>query len=272
MKKCTVTIVSPEYENQYRVSLASLKEFLPDWDHHKVSTESDMVQGLKTDYPYTEMGRFICAIRPAIVRQFLEQYEKVLFLGADVVFYAHPEEFEEDTHEAIVVPHITSSIPLGGDSPDLSNIIQTGHINSDIVLWTNSPRILAFLEWQAEVQKTNCSNSPGLFLDQVWLNCLPFFIDDVKILRHPGYNIAYFNTKERGVRYEDNTWYVNGYEKLVCAQFSGFIPGQPERMSKHTSYPEAKGDLLKLFQEYDQDLMILEFMEDNKQLMQNLAK
>lgn len=268
MKCATICIVSPTFENEYRVCLASLKEHFPsDWDHHKVSTESDLVKGLRDDYNYSDTSHFICAIRPAIVRQFLEQYDKVLFIGADVVFYATPEEYiENDYSEAIVVPHVISSIQVGGNVPNLESIVKTGHINSDLVLWTSSPRIKNFLDWQAEVLKTHCVAQDGIFLDQTWLNCLPFFVDDVKILRSAGYNLAYFNTRERGVKYEDGVWYVNGYERLVCAQFSGFIPGHPEKMSKHTNYPEATGDMLKLFTEYDQDLIAFEYLHENRML------
>lgn len=265
MNTVIVSIVSPEYEHVWEVCRASLEKYVTSIPYIKVSTEEQWIKDLKKDYPYEDMGQFICAIRPTVVLKYLEQYDRVLFLGSDVVFFHPPNDLFAMDHNVVVFPHITSPISFDNTFPNMSSIHKTGNINSDIVLWSNDYTVIKFLEWQADTHKQWCINKDGIFLDQTWLNQLPFFVDDVFIYRHPGYNYAYFNMKERylGQNFytypEDKSieWHVSSHEEtkpLVCAQFSGFVEGQPEQLSKHTTYKTSDGHVRQLFNWYDDEL------------------
>jgi hypothetical protein len=94
--KAVLSIVSPEYENIYKICAESLNRYLPDWDHIKVSTNDLCVQSLRSKYPYADPTQFICAIRPEIVCHYLHLYDDILFIGADVVFFDRPGLFKWD--------------------------------------------------------------------------------------------------------------------------------------------------------------------------------
>ena len=252
-KICTLSIVSEEYQGIYEVCLESLKQhFPPTVDHIRVNP--DDYTSCRSMYKHTSEASFICAIRPRVVLEYLQRYDEVIFLGSDVVFYSCPNELFQK-HKAIVVPHIISPIPFGGTFPGMENIPITGHLNTDIVKWTNDAKVHDFLVWQDETHREWCVQTNGIFLDQTWLNCLPFFVDGVKILRHPGYNLAYFNLKERELtkNKRGNKYLVNG-QPLICAQYSGFLKGKPEQLSKYTTYETNNEITLELYRQYDRDL------------------
>lgn len=252
-KTCTLCIVSESYEPIYKVCLDNLKQhFPPTIDHIKVNPTA--YENLRKEYKHSSEAAFICAIRPRVVLEYLKQYEEVIFLGSDVVFYSCPNELFEK-YKAIVVPHIISPIPFGDTFPGMENIPVTGHLNTDIVKWSNSPEIIKFLEWQNNAHKEHCIQTNGIFLDQTWLNCLPFFVDGVKILRHPGYNLAYFNLKERQItkNKRGNKYLINN-KPLICAQYSGFIKGNPEKLSRYTTFISNCPNIKELFEDYNNKL------------------
>lgn len=252
-KTCTLSIVSESYEPIYKVCLDSLKQhFPPTVDHIRVNPAD--YEHCRTIYKHSSEAAFICAIRPRVVLEHLQRYEEVIFLGSDVVFYSCPNELFEK-HKAIVVPHIINPIPFGESFPSMETIHTTGHLNTDIVKWTNDAKIHDFLVWQDSVHKEWCVQTNGVFLDQTWLNCLPFFVDGVKILRHPGYNLAYFNLKEREVtkNKRGNKYLVNN-KPLICAQYSGFIKNQPEKLSKYTTFISDCPNIKELFEDYNNKL------------------
>ena len=63
---------------------------------------------------------------------------------------------------------------------------------------------------------------------------LPAFIDRVHVLRHPGYDVAYWNLSQRRVSRDGDRWLVNGQE-LRFAHFSGAVIGSPTVFSRHTA-------------------------------------
>lgn len=270
-KICTLSIVSKSYEHVYKVCLESLQQHFPPTVEH-IKVDPAAYEFLRPLYKHSSELSFICAIRPYIVLEYLKQYDEVIFLGSDVVFYSCPNELFEK-HKAIAIPHIISPIPFVGSFPNMESIPVTGHLNTDIVKWTSHPDIIKFLEWQDNTHKNYCIQTNGIFLDQTWLNCLPFFVDGVKILRHPGYNLAYFNLKERNVtKNKRGNKYLVNEKPLICAQFSGFDSGKPEVLSRYTTYKTDCLNIKQLFEDYNTKLIAYKFMEENKLLMQDLAK
>lgn len=75
----------------------------------------------------------------------------------------------------------------------------------------------------------------GLFDDQIWLNFVPLYFQKVCILKHSGYNIAYWNLHDRMIEKMDGVYLVNNEYPLVFFHFSGFSIHAPESLSKHQS-------------------------------------
>lgn len=253
MKNTTacVAICSELYMNQYAVHKESLDKWLPNTDKLLYKYE-EIPQTWKDKYPYIDVGQQICALRPRVVLDaFSKGYTKVIFLGADVVFYNEAPELFREGVNAIVTPHILNPLWEDGLYPSPESLAHAGHINSDVVVWNNTFETTRFLLWQDQIHKTKCINNDSIFLDQTWLNFLPFTVRDVYILKHPGYNVAYWNYSQRLLRKFKDGWVVGGKcEHLVCFQFSGIDVNHPELISKHQNRHVATDDFLQFLKEY----------------------
>jgi len=72
----------------------------------------------------------------------------------------------------------------------------------------------------------------GLFVDQKWMDLVPGFFPDHKILHEPGYNAAYWNLHERPLTQKDGEWMADG-QPLHFFHFSGYNAFDPLQLSKH---------------------------------------
>src|SRR5262249_606891 len=91
----------------------------------------------------------------------------------------------------------------------------------------------------------------GLFTDQRWMDLIPGMFSDVTILRHEGYDVAYWNLPHRQVTQNGKGFLVNGVP-LVFFHFSGIDPLKPEVFSKHQNRYrlETLGDAAVLVRAY----------------------
>ena len=63
--------------------------------------------------------------------------------------------------------------------------------------------------------------------------CVPSIFDDVYIIRHLGYNIAYWNIAQRNVSILENNTVSVDKKPMYFFHFSGFSPEKMENVSKH---------------------------------------
>jgi hypothetical protein len=100
------------------------------------------------------------------------------------------------------------------------------------VRWTRE--VVELLEWWARRLEKDClvALERGLFVDQKWMDLWPSFCAGTTILRHPGYNVAYWNLAERKIERSDDRHLVNG-QPLVFFHFSGVMPHRPDVLSKY---------------------------------------
>jgi hypothetical protein len=155
-------------------------------------------------------------------------------------------------YEVVVTPHLMNmeNAILSNKSPNLVSISKTGHINSDFVLWNH--QAIPFLKWQAKIHETECIIKDGVFLDQTWLNFLPCFTDTYW-LRSDIYNAAYWRNLQKDFVFMNDIPFINE-QRVVAFQFSGFVKGDPGKISKHCNYPRATGDYLKFLEWYDKKI------------------
>lgn len=155
---------------------------------------------------------------------------------------------------AVLTPHITAPLEEDGKRPDARDLLASGTYNLGFAAFANRPEARAFIRWWAAQCETACFSDParGLFVDQKFAEFVPAFVGATTILRHPGYNAAYWNLQERPIaRGPDGAWTAGG-EPLHFFHFSGVVPGDSSIFSKHQNRftPENIGPASDLLNDY----------------------
>ena len=89
-------------------------------------------------------------------------------------------------------------------------------------------------------------------MDQKFCDLVPCFFDEVFLLKHVGYNAAYWNLHERRIEFRSGGWWVNESVALRFFHFSGVDPENDKELSKHQNRFELAtlGDLHELLIKY----------------------
>lgn len=204
---------------------------------------------------------FNTSIKPFCFLHLFEQYEN----GSDVV-YLDPDTWLispltevvdafDGGANAVLIPHMTE--PLGfGNLPDRT-LLRYGAYNFGFVALKNNPHNQEIVCWWADELRDHCviDYENGLFVDQKYGDLFPSFIPDTHILRHNGYNVAYWNLISRTFsKDENNNVLVNG-EPLRFVHFSGAsLKNDTDMISRHCTTLKKKhrsiyGDLLDQWSE-----------------------
>ena len=123
-----------------------------------------------------------------------------------------------DGAECVLLPAITE--PAEHAEIDDGQFLRYGVYDLGFIWLANRPRVRRVVWWWARRLERHCLIDPenGLYLDQRWAELFPAFIDQTRILRHPGYGVAYWNLAQRRLRRVDGRWFVNGLP-LRCGAF-----------------------------------------------------
>ncbi|SDE67966.1 glycosyltransferase [Desulfuromonas thiophila] len=253
-----VTIVSNNYLHFARTLLQSVARQMPDADRFCVIVDTDLsyAQELRAEFDTIRLDQLHLpdgddflfqytvlelntAVKPWALQHLLQRgYRQVIYLDPDIFLY-RPLAALFDLFSAgakiVLTPHLLA--PLNDSyRPTELDIRRAGTYNLGFCAVAASDTALAYLHWWQEKLRRDCivDINSGIFVDQSWMDLVPGLFDQVAILRHPGYNVAYWNLAQRVIR--DSAPLadpqVNG-QPLVFFHFSGFDPFAPERVSKH---------------------------------------
>lgn len=193
---------------------------------------------------------------------FLENYTHVVYCDPDLIFYARPTEMEALLNEGasgVILPHILTPLPRDGEQADDLAILKSGVFNLGFLALTGGAESHKLLKWWGDWLRTECWADPrtGVFTDQRWMDFVPCLWPGVKILYHPGYDVAYWNLHERRLDRIGEQWRIND-GSLVFFHFSGFNPKNLKRLSKHEtrfSRLEGTSPLAVLMEDYRDRLL-----------------
>ncbi len=194
------------------------------------------------------------ALKPFLIRSlFARGYERVIYFDVDIQVFSPLTPVLEalDTASIVITPHITS--PLTADvGPTIREdyFLKNGSYNLGFIAVSQGEESRAFLDWWADRCLTQCYREPetGLFVDQKWVDLVPCFYPNTKILRHPGCNMAYWNLHER--RLSGSA--VNAEVPLVFFHFSGVDISAISDISKYQARYNLQNrpDLAEIFKNY----------------------
>ncbi len=135
----------------------------------------------------------------------------------------------------LLTPHLTK--PAEGKAyPDDIGIMKAGIYNLGFLGVSNCEEAEEILQWWARRLSYQCINAQneGIFVDQKFMDLVPGFAANARVLRDTNLNIAYWNLAQRSLSQETFGWAVDG-KPLGFFHFSGFDCKNASMLSKHTS-------------------------------------
>jgi glycosyltransferase involved in cell wall biosynthesis len=216
-------------------------------------------EDMATRYSVMELNT---AIKPFVFLHLFDACPEAscIYLDPDILVLSPLEEIDNAIAagaELVLTPHITEPLQ-DGFKPDDLTIMKSGIWNLGFAAMRCSPQTRMLVRWWADRCVADCRvDIPGnIFTDQRWMDLAPAFVERTAIIRHPGYNLAYWNLSHRPVESQDGQYHSNG-KPLVFVHFSGVVPDAPEVFSKHQTRFRASdtGGLHGLLAHYQQRLI-----------------
>jgi hypothetical protein len=195
----------------------------------------EYIDNMKSWYSVVE---FNTAIKPFTFAHLFGKFgfDDVLYIDPDIKLYSPLEEVYQALaeHSIVLTPHMMQPLQDGKEPSDLT-IMKAGIYNFGFVGFKNDADGRRLIGWWCDRLFAHCRiDVPGhMFTDQRWMDLAPVFVERPFILRHPGYNVAYWNIAHRVVaRNAIGEWTVNGLP-LRFFHFSGIKPDDDTVFSKH---------------------------------------
>jgi hypothetical protein len=194
--------------------------------------DSQVLERMATIYDVME---FATAIKPKALEYVLKLTgQHVAYIDPDIQIFRPLQVVVEalEVNAIVLTPHNLSPIPRDGMETSEQAIRYSGIFNLGFVAVSNAAS--TFLDWWHARLVTDAvvDIENALFTDQRWIDFVPALFD-VKILKNPGLNVAYWNIHERELsRKSDGEILVNG-EPLFFYHFSGYDPLTPWILTKH---------------------------------------
>ncbi len=175
-------------------------------------------------------------------------YDEACYIDPDVLILDTMTEVFDALkyHSCVLTPHMLDPLQDGKEPSDIT-IMKSGIYNLGFLGLRNDSDGVRLAGWWADRCFLHCRvDIPGhMFTDQRWMDLAPAFVTRAFILRHPGYNVAYWNLLHRNVTQNaSGRWMANG-QPLQFFHFSGINPDKPEQFSKHQDRftPENLGEV-----------------------------
>jgi hypothetical protein len=276
--KIAYTVCSLNRLGQVLVLGKSLLEFNPGYSYHVGLADEIAGRIDPADYPWItfttlselnirDQDKFThqydafelsCALKAFYGKYLMEKFnpEILLYLDTDMCIYHDFGSIEEKLKNTSILlsPHFVSPIPSDGKHPREREVLNSGLYNGGFIGLRNDGNAGAFLAWwESRLYDQGFNNvCEGMMVDQLWLNLVPLYFDNVASLGHPGCNLAYWNMHERELTLEGNKFLVNG-QPLIFYHFSGYRTDQPGKVSVHQNRYDMKDmpALNRLVREYD---------------------
>jgi glycosyltransferase involved in cell wall biosynthesis len=229
----------PEHESFYTIGIEELD--IPDR------------YGFCFKYTILELNT---AVKPYFLSYLFDKHgmQKLIYLDPDIQIFKSLSHIIEllDNNSIILTPHLTVPIEDNYKLNEL-DILLAGVYNLGFIAVSQTPATRNLLKWWQRRLYENClmASDKGMHVDQKWMDLVPGFFDGVYILKHPGYNVAYWNLHGRSIVIKGGNVLVNG-EPCYFFHFSGMNPEKLGPISKHQNRFTMNnvGQAARLFEDY----------------------
>ncbi|WP_051287248.1 hypothetical protein [Algoriphagus mannitolivorans] len=208
---------------------------------------------------------FNTSVKPFYIEFIWKKYganNLIFYLDPDIVLYRNLDHVIEalKSHSVVLTPMFCKAPEK--TSFDELVALRHGMFNLGFIALRFTEESFRLVTWWKERLKTHCliDKARGIFVDQKWMDLAPLLFDEVFILKHRGYNMAWWNFSERRLIELGEGYAVNQEDQLLFFfHFSGFrigsafITGRSDNSQfSYNSRPE----LEKLGKEYEYRLLI----------------
>ncbi|MGP4079668.1 hypothetical protein ACTWQL_07090 [Pseudalkalibacillus sp. R45] len=196
-----------------------------------------------------------CAVKAQLLIYALQQYtdeDCFIYLDSDVKLLSSFPEVEEAFRNNLIIftphfiepPEITHTIFEENAEVE---VLKIGVINGGFIGLKRSAVTDRFLDWWNERLKYYASIDPksGFHTDQKWLTAAVSLFDGIKILKHPAYNIAFWNLQQRQISSDGVSYFANG-EPFRFFHFSHLDELSEQIDETNVMYPILEEYLLEL--------------------------
>jgi len=189
-------------------------------------------------------------LKPFFVAHLLRKgFEKIVYLDADVLVVNDFETLFEmlDQHAFVLCPHWLQPNLVQHSDVSVRQIADLGIYNGGMWGVRHQDGGMAVLEWLMRflphIGFDDRHN--GMFVDQKILPlAAQLFSSQFGCMRHPGYNVAYWNLHEREITSINDRYMVNGHPAIFF-HLSGFRAEEPDTFSRYSSWNFERLPILK---------------------------
>ena len=200
-------------------------------------------------------------VKPYLLGHLFEQHdiEKLFYFDPDILIMRKLDPLLTwlDQQSILLTPHITT--PYTDNAwPGELDLLRSGAFNLGFLGLKRNAVTKQMLSWWQDRVYHHCRYAvqAGMFVDQKWMDLAAGLFEGVKIIRDPGYNVAYWNMHERTLSVKDGEYLVNG-QPCYFFHFSGFDPERPGMVSRHQNRftLDQIGETRKIFDLYRELLL-----------------
>jgi hypothetical protein len=161
------------------------------------------------------------AVKPFALCHLLDRFEKVTYLDPDIRLYSRLVEIDDSSDYSVALtPHQIEPQDEAWlvESTELESF-RFGIYNLGFASFNRNPEGIKAAQWWRDRCYLYCTSSPqiGIFTDQKFWDIAPAYFPSVRIIRHPGYNVATWNLRERTLAFDlEQGPTVNGAPLRFC--------------------------------------------------------
>jgi hypothetical protein len=211
--------------------------------HFPIIQLEEIFPGGCEDY-IAKIGLFGFAMlsKPAVLQYVLGNYSEIdtfIYIDSDCFVAGDLTRLINSySGEVMLTPHNRAN----ENAPDFfktCKFLRYGQFNAGFLAVRRGVVADSFLKWWRMCIETQCSSSElsSSYVDQGYLDIVPYAFSGVCILNVPGLNLGYWNLNNQLICEKSNGWFLNDCEPLYLFHFSGYSPDRPEILSSFDPRP-----------------------------------